>query len=87
MSNIKSIRERLGVTQTVLAAGMGCTQGNIGHYERGQTVPPDAAKRLIQYAETLGYCITFNDVYMPELAQAPAIAAQAAINTVAGVEA
>ena len=38
MSTVKSIREKLGVTQTALAVGMGCTQGNVGHYERGQTV-------------------------------------------------
>jgi putative transcriptional regulator len=84
MNTIKCIRERLGVTQTTLAVGMGCTQGNVGHYERGQTVPPDAARRLIDYAGSLGHVITFNDIYMPELAQAPANSAQGAIETVAG---
>ena len=83
MNTIKSIRERLGVTQTALAAGMGCTQGNVGHYERGQTMPPDAAKRLIEYADSLGHPITFNDIYMPKTAQALAITAQAATETVA----
>jgi len=63
MNNIKSIRERLGVTQAVMAAGMGCTQGNVGHYEKGQTVPPDAAKRLIEYAASLGHTITFDSIY------------------------
>ena len=42
---------------------MGCTQGNIGHYERGQTVPPDAARRLIDFAQLKGLEITFDDVY------------------------
>lgn len=83
MNTIKSIRERLGVTQTQLAGGMGCTQGNVGHYERGQTVPPDAAKRLIDYAATLGHLITFNDIYMPKPAPALANTAQAATETVA----
>ena len=83
MNTIKSIRERLGVTQTALAAGMGCTQGNVGHYERGQTVPPDAAKRLIDYAGSLGVVISFNDIYMPELAQAHANPAQVATENVA----
>ncbi len=83
MSNIKLIRERLGLTQSALAAGIGCTQGNVGHYERGQMIPPDAAKRLIEYAKTLGHTITFNDIYMPELAQAPASPAQAATEAVA----
>ena len=63
MNNIKDIREKLGLTQTALAEGMGCTQGNIGHYEKGQTVPPDAAKRLIEFAKTLGKRLTFDDVY------------------------
>lgn len=63
MSNIKVIRDRLGLTQTELAKGMGCTQGNVGHYERGQTVPPDAAKRLIGFAESLGTTLSFDDIY------------------------
>ena len=68
MSNFKSIRERLGVTQLVLAAGMGCTQGNVSFYEKGQTIPPDAAKRLIEFSATLGHTITFNDIYGEEMA-------------------
>ncbi|MGH6627633.1 MAG: helix-turn-helix domain-containing protein [Burkholderiaceae bacterium] len=80
MNNIKAIRDRLGVTQAALAAGMGCTQGNVGHYEKGQTVPPEAAKRLIAYARTLGLDITFDDVYgAPGLAEAPAAGAPPAI--------
>lgn len=64
MHNIKVIRERLGVTQAALAAGLGCTQANVGHYEsKGQSVPPDMAKKLIAYAKTLGHDITFDDVY------------------------
>ncbi|MHB8947539.1 MAG: helix-turn-helix domain-containing protein [Rhodoferax sp.] len=82
MNTIKAIRGRLGLTQAELAAGMGCTQGNVGHYERGQTVPPDAAKRLIEYAGSLGLVLTYNDVYMPELAAAPDTIAQAATETV-----
>lgn len=61
--NLKVIREALGITQQVLADGMGCTQGNIGHYERGQTLPPDAARRLIEFARELGLAIDFDHVY------------------------
>jgi|GEM_PF-567267 len=71
ISSIRVIRERLGVTQTALADGMGCTQGNVGHYERGQTIPPDAAKRLIVYAADLGHLVTYEEIY------GPAITAQA----------
>lgn len=63
MSNVKAIRERLGVTQAALAEGIGCTQSNVSFYERGQTFPPDAAKRLIEYAKTLGCELTFDAIY------------------------
>ena len=63
MNPIKHIRERLQVTQTALADGMGCTQGNVGHYERGQTVPPEAAKKLIAFASILGHVITLDHIY------------------------
>ena len=83
MSNIKAIRTRLGVTQTELAKGIGCTQGNVVHYERGQGMPPDMARRLIDYAHSLGHVLTFNEIYMPELATAPASTAQVAMQNVA----
>ncbi len=53
------------MTQTALAEGIGCTQGNVGHYERGQTVPPDAAKRLIAFASANGVQVTYEDIYGP----------------------
>jgi len=63
MSSIKSIRARLGLTQQALADGIGCTQGNVWHYEQGQTVPPSAATRLIEFAATLGLRIGFDHIY------------------------
>ncbi|MFC3107379.1 helix-turn-helix domain-containing protein [Undibacterium arcticum] len=63
MNQFQIIRERLGVTQAAIADAIGVTQGNVSHYEKGQTVPPDVARRLIEYAEKLGHAITFNDVY------------------------
>lgn len=63
MSTFKSIRERLKVTQAAIAEGIGCSQANVSFYERGQTVPPDMAKRLIAYALTLGQEVTFDDIY------------------------
>lgn len=72
MHNLKSIRERLGLTQQALAAGIGCTQGNVGHYERGQTLPPNMARKLIEFADAHGLRISFDTVYgaapLPELA-------------------
>lgn len=63
MHNLKTIRERLGVTQQALADGIGCTQGNVGHYERGQTLPPDMAQKVIAFAGKSGLAITFDHIY------------------------
>lgn len=69
MNPIKSIRERLGVTQDEMGAGLGVSQANVSNYERGQSMPPDVARRLITYAHGLGHRITFDDIYgpLPEL--------------------
>ena len=63
MHKLKLIREHLRVTQQALAEGLGCTQGNIGHYERGQTLPPDMAGKLITYARGRGLAIGYDHVY------------------------
>ena len=63
MHNLKPIREHLGVTQQAMADGLGCTQGNVGHYERGQTLPPDMAKKLIDFSGKHGLRLTFDHVY------------------------
>lgn len=63
MHNLKPIREHLGVTQQVLADGIDCTQGNIGHYERGQDFPPDRARLLIEFAKHRGFDLTFDHIY------------------------
>lgn len=65
MNRIKAIRERLGLTQAELALALGRTQGNVGFYERGQTVPPEVAKRLICFAGERGVGIGYADVYGP----------------------
>jgi len=66
MNTIKAIRTRLGLTQSALAEGIGCTQGNVGHYEnKGQTVPPEVARRLIAFAATLGVQLSYEDIYGP----------------------
>lgn len=64
MNNLKLIRAHLGQTQQVIADGIGCTQANVGHYERGQTLPPDMAKKLIEFcAKDFGFVISFDHVY------------------------
>lgn len=51
------------MTQQELAHALGCTQGNVGHYERGQLFPPDRAKTLIQTAQKRGLRLTLDQVY------------------------
>ena len=72
MHNLKLIRGRLGKTQQAMAVALGCTQSNVANYERGQTMPPDVARRLIEFAGTLGLAIGFDHIYgnaaLPELA-------------------
>jgi putative transcriptional regulator len=63
MNAFRSIRERLRVTQAVIAEAIGVTQGNVSFYERGQTVPPDIAGKLIAFAASRGLCITYDHVY------------------------
>jgi putative transcriptional regulator len=67
MNPILKIRTKLGVTQRAVAEAIGVTQGNFSNYERGQSMPPNVAKLLISYAESMGCQITFNDVYAMEL--------------------
>ncbi|WP_225784482.1 DNA-binding transcriptional regulator [Xenophilus sp. Marseille-Q4582] len=63
MNPIRAIRDRLRVTQAVLADGMKCSQSNVSFYEKGQTVPPDAAKALIAFANERGLAIGFDHIY------------------------
>lgn len=63
MHNLKAIRDHMGLTQQALGDGIGCTQGNVGFYERGQELPPDRARTLIDFAAQSGLAITFDHIY------------------------
>lgn len=56
----------LGATQQELADGLGMTQGNVSNYERGQTVPPDVAARLVAYAKARGVELSLDHIYCAE---------------------
>ena len=86
MNCIKTIRDKLGMTQAALAHVLGMTQRNVAFYERGQAVPPPVARRLICYARSQGHVLGYEDVYGPVDSDqiqpvAPATQAPAAINT------
>jgi putative transcriptional regulator len=69
--SIVSIRKGLGLSQAQFAAGIGVTQGNVSHYECGrQQIPPDVAARIIAFAKTLDFAITFDDIYAPSAEKA-----------------
>lgn len=64
MSRIKEIRERLRLTQSELAEGIGCSQGNVGFIERGeQRLKPEKAELLIDLAAKQGLKLTLDQVY------------------------
>jgi putative transcriptional regulator len=63
-NGIKRIRLCLGMTQQAFADMLGCSQGNVGHYElRDQMVPPEVAKKLITEAAKRGSRVTYEDIY------------------------
>lgn len=64
MNRIKEIRERLSLTQEQFGKGIGCTQGNVGHLERGnQVLMPDLAGKVIEFSGTHGLPLTLDQVY------------------------
>ena len=63
-NGIKRIRLCLGLTQQQFADMLGCTQGNVGHYElRDQMVPPEMARKLIAEAAKRGSVVSYEDIY------------------------
>jgi putative transcriptional regulator len=60
----KRIRTKLKKTQQQMAKALGMTQSNVWMYEnRGQSVPPDVAKRLIAYAKEEGHDLSYDNIY------------------------
>lgn len=75
MNNLKPIRLRLGMTQRAMGDAIGCTQSNVGHYEKGQTLLPGMARKVIDAAAERGLTIGFDHVYgvepLPQFATQP----------------
>ena len=66
MNTFRAIRESLGVTQAEMGAVLGVSQGNVSFYEKGQTVPPTVAAKLIEFSRSKGKVLSYDDVYRVE---------------------
>lgn len=65
MSTFKDVRQRIGATQQELADVFDCTQGNVSLLDKGQALDPAHAKRLIAFAASKGYAVTWEEIYGP----------------------
>jgi putative transcriptional regulator len=64
MSIFKVIREELlDVSQGELGLALECSQGNVSLLDKGQTLMPDMAKKLISFAKQKGVVLTMDQVY------------------------
>lgn len=63
MSRFLEIRNLLGMTQLEMAEVLGCVQSNVSFLDRGQTITPEVANRLIEAARALGLALTFDHIY------------------------
>jgi putative transcriptional regulator len=66
MSNIKTIRESLRITQAALADSVGVTQGAIAHYENDRRKPGlEECRRIVAALNKHGAKVTLDDVFPP----------------------
>lgn len=63
MSRFSDIRALLGMTQQEMAEVLGCVPSNVSFLDRGQTITPTVAHKLVGAAAALGVRLTFDDVY------------------------
>lgn len=64
MSNLKTTRERAGLTQAALADAVGLTQGAIAHYENGRRTPGlSEARELVAALNALGATCDLDSVF------------------------
>lgn len=64
MSNMKTIREKVGVTQAALAKTVGLTQGAIAHYENERRKPGlEECRRIVDALNSSGAAVTLDDVF------------------------
>lgn len=82
MQHIRAIRDRLGITQQLLADAIGVSQPLVANMENGRAdfMHPHAARKLVTFARARGLALTLDMVYGAEhipVADAPQIEAAA----------
>lgn len=71
MTNLRKVRKSLTISQTVLAAMVGCTQSAIGHYESERRTPSlNMCRELVKALNDLGASVQVDDVFPPQLSNA-----------------
>lgn len=63
MSRFLQIRRLLGMTQQEIAHVIGCVQANVSFLDRGQTITPDVAQKLVAAGRAMGVPLTMDIVY------------------------
>ncbi|EOZ4994168.1 helix-turn-helix transcriptional regulator [Morganella morganii] len=71
MNNLSRYRKKLGLTQEDLAKAIGCTKGNISHYENGRRKADlDMCRGLVAFFNRNGVLVTVDDLFPPKTEQA-----------------
>ncbi|HEK2727489.1 TPA: helix-turn-helix transcriptional regulator [Proteus mirabilis] len=69
MNNISRYRKKLGITQNDLAKELGCTKGNVSHYENGRRKADlDVCRKLVDFFNKKGVKVTIDDLFPPKAA-------------------
>lgn len=64
MSNLKTIRKSINLTQKDLAKDIGHTPASVGHYEAGRRSPDvDTCHLIIGALKKRGMDVTFEDIF------------------------
>jgi len=77
MSNLKAIRERVGLTQSALADAVGLTQGAIAHYENDRRQPGlIECRKILSALNARGAKCTLDEVFPTPATGKPVVATQ-----------
>lgn len=69
MNNLSHYRKKLGITQNDLAKELGCTKGNVSHYENDRRKADlDVCRKLVVFFNQKGVMVTIDDLFPPKIA-------------------